>query len=106
MPDHGVDVLDRCAEVADEIERAYKKAHEHAGQQLARLDPTHPRTLVLTVNSLLKAHFDQKELAQLLGVSRTTVGRWAQDQNIPRSPAFRKWAVEELTKVLQVRKVS
>jgi DNA-binding transcriptional regulator YiaG len=88
------------AEAKEAIEGAYKAAYREiriaAKKQLALLDAADPKTLPLTVNALLKANFDQKAIAKCLGVSRPTVSRWAKDLNIPRSAAFRKWAVDTL----------
>ena len=87
-------------EAREAIEGAYEDAYRHmrvaARTQLALLDPADPKTLALTVNALLKANFEQKALAKCLGVSRPTISRWANKVNIPRSAAFRKWAVEVL----------
>jgi len=77
-------------------QNAYREMRIQAGNYLAPLDPADPDTLHLTVNALLKAGYEQKDLAQCLGVSRTTISRWSQKQNIPRSPAFRIWAVDTL----------
>jgi transcriptional regulator with XRE-family HTH domain len=69
-----------------------------AQTEFDRLDQTAPETLTLAlvVEVMLRAQFDQQELAKLLGVSRTTISRWAQGQNIPRSPGFREWATGTL----------
>ena len=56
---------------------AYDAVRRTLREQLDGLDPEDPKTLTFAVGSLIsRAHFDQKDLAQWLGVSRTTVGRW------------------------------
>jgi transcriptional regulator with XRE-family HTH domain len=74
-----------------------------AQTELDRLHQAAPETLTLAlvVEVLLRAQFDQQELAKLLGVSRTTISRWAQGQNIPRSPGFREWAIGALRAYLR-----
>ncbi len=64
--------------------------------RLEPLDPTLPETLQYATKAMLEAHYEPIELSNTLGVSRTTIGRWANGQTIPRSPAFRKWSVDRL----------
>lgn len=59
-----------------------------------------PTTLVCVVNALLKADLEQKDIAERLSVSRTTVSRWAQKRNIPRAGGYRQWLVETMLKYL------
>jgi Trp operon repressor len=75
---------------------AQRNTRETVLTHLLRLDPADPYTLRFAVTGLLSANFEQKDLAGLVGVSRTTISRWGQGQNIPRSPPFRKWVVEAL----------
>ena len=60
----------------------------------------HPTTLVCVVNALLKADIEQKDIAERLSVSRTTVSRWAQKRNIPRAGGYRQWLVEMMLEFL------
>lgn len=64
--------------------------------RLVDLDPEHPDTLSYVVRGMLETHFEPKEIASLVGASRTTVGRWAKNEVIPRSAPYRKWLVERL----------
>ena len=86
--------------IASACEAAFREARSVAQKELGRLSADDPKTLTLTVEALLKTGFEQKQLSQAVGVSRTTISRWAQEQNIPRSPAFRRWAVETLREFL------
>lgn len=84
----------------ENIEQAYdglmRDLRTTARRELERLDPEDPEALRLAVNVLLKANFDQKALAGVLGVSRPTISRWGNGLNLPRSGAFRRWAVTTL----------
>src|ERR1041384_8074518 len=84
-----------------ELSAIQQKGRLSLAASLRSLDPTEPSTLTFAVQALLHLHFEQKELSELLTVSRTTIGRWAQNENIPRSPGYRKWAVETLSEHLQ-----
>lgn len=77
-----------------DLKKAVKEIRVKVKKHLTELDPADPQTLPFAVEALVIAGFEQKELAELIGVSRTTIGRWGQGQNIPRAPAFRKFAVE------------
>lgn len=65
--------------------------------KIKTLDPSDPETLIYIAAGMIETHFGPRELSEKLGTSRTTVGRWATRQNVPRSAPFRKWAVETLT---------
>jgi hypothetical protein len=65
-------------------------------ERISALDPADPETLTIATIGVLSAGFEQKALAEWIGVSRTTVSRWARRQNIPRSPVFRTWAINLL----------
>lgn len=60
------------------------------------LDPEAPETLTFATASLLETHFEPKAIADLVGTSRTSIARWAEGQNVPRSAGYRKWVVETL----------
>jgi hypothetical protein len=64
------------------------------------LDARDPAAISFAVKALLTAHFEPKELAERLGVSRTTISRWGQNQNIPRSIGYRVWVIETLREFL------
>lgn len=69
--------------------------------QLSRsLDPSHPKTLIFITKNMISLNFSPIELGLVAGVTRTTVGRWAQSQNVPRAVSYRKWVVEELVRYL------
>jgi hypothetical protein len=76
--------------------RSCLKIREH----LAGLDPADAGTLSFLVEALLMVHFEPAYLSEILGVSRTTIGRWVQGQNVPRSPGYRQWVVEMLKEKL------
>jgi hypothetical protein len=78
------------------LERACVKIRKH----LAGMDPADPGTLSFAVEALLMLHFEPAYLSEILGVSRTTIGRWVQGQNVPRSPVYRQWVVEMLKEKL------
>jgi hypothetical protein len=59
-----------------------------------------PEAITYATAGLLETHFSPQELATILGTSRTTIMRWAEGKNIPRSPGFRKWAVERMAVLL------
>lgn len=60
------------------------------------LDPEDQNTLIFTTASLLETHFAPKDIADLVGTSRTSIARWADGQNVPRSPGYRRWAVQTM----------
>jgi len=69
-------------------------------EKIVSRDPQSNDTLIFTTASLLETHFDPKSIADLVGTSRTSVVRWAEGQNVPRSPGYRKWVVETLLSYL------
>jgi DNA-binding transcriptional regulator YiaG len=82
------------------LEAALSHMRQTVLNHLRQLDPADPYTLRFAITGLLSTNFEQKDLAELIGVSRTTIGRWGQGQNIPRSPAFRGWVVQALCEYL------
>ncbi|MHB8268420.1 helix-turn-helix domain-containing protein [Bradyrhizobium sp.] len=70
-------------------------------EQVTPLDPRLESTLQDAVSSLLASNFEQRLLSDKLGVSRTTINRWANGNNIPRSPGYREWAVTTLIALLR-----
>jgi hypothetical protein len=92
--------------VSDQWSKIYQGAlHEmrqKAQRYLTHLDGGDVETLSVVTEALTQLDFEQVQMAQWLGVSRTTVGRWAQRQNIPRSAAFRKWAISSLLEQLDL----
>ena len=64
--------------------------------RIASRDPLESSTIIFTVASLLETHFDPTSIATLVGTSRTSIARWADGQNVPRSPGYRKWVVDTL----------
>jgi transcriptional regulator with XRE-family HTH domain len=72
-------------------------------ENVARLDKSNENTLAVFVGALLSLNVEQKELADVLGVSRPSIARWASGKNIPRSPGFRSWAVERLLEYARER---
>jgi len=87
------DAFNELIELRSKLRKAITKT-------LGNLDPSAPETLQYATKAMLEAHFEPKELSALLGPSRTTIGRWAVGQTIPRSPPYRKWCVETLLKHL------
>jgi DNA-binding XRE family transcriptional regulator len=81
----------------------YLDLQANALELFQELDPRDERSLQFLVGSLVKLGVEQREMADLVGVSRTTVGRWANGQNIPRAPGWREWAIGELCKMLAQR---
>lgn len=73
-----------------------------AGQEiLAKSDPKRPKTLALSVEILITAAgATPAELSKASGHSQTTIGRWRNQQTIPRSTPFREWTVGEFKKLL------
>lgn len=86
-----------------EFDAAFSDLRSKARHLFTRRDPKDELTLQFLVATLVKLDVEQKDMADLLGVSRTTIGRWAHGQNIPRSPAFREWAVGKLCDELDRR---
>jgi hypothetical protein len=78
------------------IRRGRAQFRRDVQERISALDPADPETLTIATIGVLSAGFEQKALAEWIGVSRTTVSRWARKQNIPRSPVFRKWAIDLL----------
>jgi hypothetical protein len=64
--------------------------------KLENIDRTAPEALSVVVSCLLKAQFDQTEIADCCGFNRTTVSRWSQNLNIPRSPIVRSLLIEKM----------
>jgi len=63
---------------------------------IASREPTDPATLTFTVACMLETRFDPTFIGNLVGTSRTSVMRWGDGQNVPRSPGYRKWVVEAI----------
>jgi transcriptional regulator with XRE-family HTH domain len=64
--------------------------------KIEEFDPEDQATLIFTTASLLETHFSPKDIADLVGTSRTSIVRWAEGQNVPRSPGYRRWAVQTM----------
>jgi hypothetical protein len=79
-------------EALELVSRGTEQLRKDVKKKLLEVDPEDPEALEIATFVLLKVDFEQKALAEWVGVSRTTVSRWARKQNIPRSPVFRKWA--------------
>jgi DNA-binding transcriptional regulator YiaG len=91
---------------ARDVEKAFQAFMSVATDTIARLDPAKEETLQFVVGTLIRAHVEQKDMADALAVSRTTIGRWANGQNLPRSESYRTWAVEGLRRLLATRVAS
>jgi hypothetical protein len=102
MPRYVVTAKQEAAKVEalDIVSRGTAQIRRDVKKKLLELDPADPEALVIATVVLLKVDFEQKALAEWVGVSRTTVSRWARKQNIPRSPVFRKWAFDLLVEHL------
>lgn len=68
--------------------------------QMAKLNPREKSTLVAAIDALTKAGIEQKEIALKLGVSRTTVSRWAVGEKPPRAPAYTEAMVLNLMTIM------
>ena len=89
--------------IGQELQRAYDEFVSLTRDRLGKLAPERESTLRLVVSALLRVQIEQKDMADKLGVSRTTISRWAHGKNIPRSEGYRKFVTETLLSLLQLR---
>jgi hypothetical protein len=75
--------------------------YSFVAEKLGDLDRRDEKTLQTAIGALLAAYFEQKEISDALGVSRTTINRWAHGNNIPKSPAYREWMVIQIIELLR-----
>jgi DNA-binding transcriptional regulator YiaG len=83
------------------LEAIYLEARRTILLNLRQLDPADPSTLRFGVSALLREHFTQKELAELVGINVSTLSRWAAGRNIPRSSSYRTWITKTLSDHLE-----
>src|SRR5580658_8507985 len=65
-------------------------------ENVGPLDKYDKKTLIILIKSLLALNIGQQQVADILGVHRVSVARWAAGTNITRSPSFRAWMVNTL----------
>jgi Trp operon repressor len=90
-------------QVGQELQAAFNDFVILTRDRLTNLDPEKEQTLSLIVSALLRVEIEQKQMASTLGVSRTTISRWAHGRNIPRSEGYRRWVAESLLGILNAR---
>src|SRR5262245_36775213 len=90
--DHHEDVVDawHTLPAAAAVCAAYLVFMHAVAACLASLDAAEPGNLTVAITALLKVGIEQKELAERLKVSRTTISRWAVGDNLPRHEDFRE----------------
>ncbi len=69
--------------------------------EISALNKSDENTLQTVIVIMLNCRFEQKEIADIANVSRTTIGRWAKGQSIPKIPLFREYIVNRLIDVLR-----
>jgi hypothetical protein len=69
-------------------------------EKLSDIDREAPGSFSLVVSCLMMAQFDQTQIADSCGFNRTTVSRWSQDLNIPRSPVVRSMLIGRMLEML------
>jgi hypothetical protein len=86
--------IDRALE---DVEAETQKAlHASLLKHLRTFKADDPATLAFVVRALTANGYTAETLAEQVGVSRPTVGRWAEADNIPRAPGYRAWLVTTL----------
>jgi hypothetical protein len=85
-----------------EIERAdnLNNLRISARAKLAGIDREAPESFSFVVSCLMIAQFDQTQIADCCGFNRTTISRWSQNLNIPRSPVVRSMLIGRMLEML------
>jgi hypothetical protein len=90
-----------------DVDAARTDLHNLKHRQFARLrvfiaqtDRQVPRAFSFVIAEMLQLGFDQKELSELLKVSRATISRWASESKLPPHPDYRELVIVTIGRYL------
>jgi hypothetical protein len=78
------------------LKRSQEKINAGLAKIILGLNMKDPSSLQLAMILVIEGKYEQKRLSESLVVSRTSLNRWANGKNIPRSAAYRGYLLNKI----------
>ena len=87
--------------VAAELSGLRKQCRETLGAFIANADTQDSAVFAFVVKEMLAAGFEQKDLAEVLQVSRASISRWSNNSKLPPQAFYRETLIAKLRSLLE-----